>query len=53
MFRLNGTCSHVGVILWGIVNLSEETCTMTMQRWHNKKPGKHPVHILTDLLINL
>lgn len=39
---LGGSCSHVGVVLWGIVNLSEETCTSTLQRWHNKNPTNHP-----------
>lgn len=43
--RLGGTCSHVGVLLWGVVNISEETCTSTIQRWHNKNSTKHPVSI--------
>ena len=34
--RLGGYCSHVGVLLWGVVNLSEETVTSAIQQWHNK-----------------
>ncbi|KZS01793.1 Uncharacterized protein APZ42_001441 [Daphnia magna] len=42
---LGGTYSHVGVLLWGVVNISEETCTSTIQRWHNKSATKHPVSV--------
>ena len=28
-----------------VVNISEETCTSTIQRWHNKNSTKHPVSI--------
>ncbi|KZS03365.1 Uncharacterized protein APZ42_033923 [Daphnia magna] len=42
---LGGTCSHVGVLLWGVVNISEETCNSTIQRWHNKSATKHPVSV--------
>ena len=31
--------------MWGVVNISEETCTSTIQRWHNKSAIKHPVSI--------
>jgi hypothetical protein len=31
--------------LWGVVNISEESCTSTIQRWHKKSATKHPVSI--------